>query len=198
MQERHFISRDWVSVMFSFGIVHQGTDVACRVVREAGVTAAAFTLFAAAGHAQAASLPCRHSLSSSERLVCEDPELSSLDGQARDAPQPRQRSRTGQRRARGRPDASGEILPCSRAPRDCGYGRTVAGRRRWRLRRGPASGRARFDEIEHGRLAEPCRIAARAEPARLRPRTRNADALPDPHVPANGRGDSTTARTRHA
>jgi uncharacterized protein len=51
-----------------------------RAARAAGMTLSAIALFAAAcGYAQAASFQCRHSLSSSEKLVCKDPELSSLD-----------------------------------------------------------------------------------------------------------------------
>nr|WP_208116588.1 hypothetical protein [Paraburkholderia sp. BL10I2N1] len=184
--------------MFSFGIVHQGTDVARRAVREAGVTAAAFTLFAAAGYAQAASLPCRHSLSSSERFVCEDPELASLDDKLatlcsrdKDLAPDREALEADPMRLVDLALVAAllAILGMDELSPEDGDGGCVAGQRQ---------ADARCDETEHGRLAGPCRMAARAEPARLRPRTRNADALTDPRVPANGRGDSTTARTTHA
>lgn len=66
--------------MNSTGISFAQLGIVRRTARAAGMTISAIALFAAAcGYAQAASFQCRHNQSSSEKLVCNDPELSSMD-----------------------------------------------------------------------------------------------------------------------
>jgi uncharacterized protein len=66
--------------MNSIGISFNQTRAVRRAVRAASFTVSALALLAAvSGYAHAASFKCRHSLSSSEKLVCNDAELSSLD-----------------------------------------------------------------------------------------------------------------------
>jgi uncharacterized protein len=57
-----------------------GVHLLNPIVRTAASTVTGFALFAGvAGHAQATSFPCHPNQSSSEDLICEDAELSSLD-----------------------------------------------------------------------------------------------------------------------
>lgn len=66
--------------MYFIAISRRDAILARHVVRMIGVTATVLgALFAASRHAQAASFPCRYSVSTSEKMVCEDPELSLLD-----------------------------------------------------------------------------------------------------------------------
>ena len=64
--------------MFSLRVRRHRPNFSRCATRVAGSVVAVLAL-SAAWYAQAASFPCRHDQSSSEKLICQDPELSSLD-----------------------------------------------------------------------------------------------------------------------